>query len=247
MATDDRDAEIDDLIDNLDRDYRFRSGAPTAQRPGSSKTREYEKEQDFAKLVRLWISERTCPDILPYDEQLMNSLTDRLREQVEFIEMATADPEVASQSKLKLLLVESELERIKFLVRGYVRARLHKIDKYYMYLSTDDSDVRQKLSVAEQRFVVRRATQLKRLYDQRFLSNFKSTPKIQRLDDNSPILQMVDQPDLDDVIFIRVLKDIPGEVVINKEDSIELRKGNIYVLPYITIRKFIAAGEVEFV
>lgn len=170
-----RDAEIDDLINNLDRDYDFHPGGK--DNAGYGRDQADNKQQDLQKLLNLWIAERTCPDILPYDEELISTLTDRLRAQVEFIEMTTTDPEAASQSKLKILLVESELERIKFLIRGYVRARMHKvkiymfvsfcfliflmlivvwqIDKYYLHLSTQDTDTKRKLSDAEQRFVLR--------------------------------------------------------------------------------------------
>lgn len=58
---------------------------------------------------------------------------------------------------------------------------------------------------------------------------------------------MVDTPDLNEFVFVRVLQDVPGEVVLSNDDSVDLQKGNIYVLPYKAIRKFLRVGEVELV
>ncbi|KAK9374586.1 uncharacterized protein V1513DRAFT_415204 [Lipomyces chichibuensis] len=236
--TDARDLEIDDLINNLDKEYY--SAHPIA----NSAYLTTQKSRDLKSLVRLWISERTCPDILPYAHELLDTMLDRVREQVEVIEMNTTSGDASGSAKLKLLFVETEIERVKFLVRGYLRARILKIDKYYMHI-LNNPDTQTRLSQSELRYTKRRGNHLKRYYDLRFLSSLP--PSLQRLDDTTGGLQMVDAPDLDEVVFIRVLHDVPSEVDLGNEDKIELRKGNIYVLPYKVIRRYVDNGDVQLV
>ncbi|KAJ8100936.1 hypothetical protein POJ06DRAFT_84417 [Lipomyces tetrasporus] len=236
--TDERDLEIDDLINNLDNDYY------TAHPTTDSAHVKDQKSRDLNRLVRLWIAERTCPDILPYAHDLLDTIVDRIREQVEFIEVNTVSGDASGSAKLNLLLVETELERVKFLVRGYLRARIHKIEKYYMHV-VSNAGVQARLSQSELRYTKRRANQLKRYYDLRFLSSLP--PSLQRLDDTAGGLQMVDAPDLDEAVFIRVLHDVPGEIDLGNGDKIELRKGNIYVLSYMVVRRHIADGDVQLV
>ncbi|KAK9486641.1 hypothetical protein V1527DRAFT_512090 [Lipomyces starkeyi] len=235
---DQRDLEIDDLINNLDKEYY--SAHPTA----NSSYLATHKSRDLKSLVRLWISERTCPDILPYAHDLLDTMLDRVREQVEVIEVNTTSGDAGGSAKLKLLFVETEIERVKFLVRGYLRARILKIDKYYMHI-LNNLDMQTRLSQSELRYTKRRGNQLKRYYDLRFLSSLP--PSLQRLDDTAGGLQMVDAPDLDKVVFVRVLQDVPGEVDLGNDDKIELRKGNIYVLPYRGIRRYVDNGDVQLV
>lgn len=46
---------------------------------------------------------------------------------MEFIEFNSMDLTQRADIKLKLLIVESDLERVKFLLRGYLRTRLSKV------------------------------------------------------------------------------------------------------------------------
>ncbi|KAK9495588.1 hypothetical protein V1508DRAFT_364081 [Lipomyces doorenjongii] len=235
---DERDLEIDDLINDLDKEHF--SAHPTA----NSSYLTTHKSRDLKSLVRLWISERTCPDILPYAHDLLDTMLDRVREQVEVIEVNTTSGDAGGGAKLKLLFVETEIERVKFLVRGYLRARILKIDNYYMHI-LNNLDMQTRLSQSELRYAKRRGNQLKRYYDLRFLSSLP--PSLQRLDDTAGGLQMVEMPDLNEVVFIRVLHDVPGEVDLGNDDKIELRTGNIYVLPYKVIRRHIDIGDVQLV
>jgi GINS complex subunit 4 len=38
-----------------------------------------------------------------------------------------SDPQTSEEEHFKLMLVQTEMERVKYLVRSYVRTRLHKV------------------------------------------------------------------------------------------------------------------------
>lgn len=72
-----------------------------------------------------------------------------------FIEENTIDMRPEEKDlKLKLLIVESELERVKFLIRGYLRMRLAKIDKYTLYIQQDEGLLK-RLSTEEVQYMQR--------------------------------------------------------------------------------------------
>lgn len=73
---------------------------------------------------------------------------------MEYIEENTLDLPPEKDIKVKLLIVESELERIKFLIRSYLRSRLTKIDKYTLYLKSDQEQL-VKLSEKEVQYMER--------------------------------------------------------------------------------------------
>lgn len=109
--------EIDDLINNLEDDYGESVG----------EDKDNKKARNLQKLTEIWQAERIAPEILQFETELLDQVMERLRSQIEFIEMHTADLATDKHMKLKLLLVETELERVKFLIRGYLRARIHKV------------------------------------------------------------------------------------------------------------------------
>lgn len=72
-----------------------------------------------------------------------------------FIEENTIDMRPEEKDlKLKLLIVESELERVKFLIRGYLRMRLSKIDKYTLYIQQNEGLLK-RLSTEEVQYMQR--------------------------------------------------------------------------------------------
>lgn len=44
-----------------------------------------------------------------------------------------SDPQTSEEEHFKLMLVQTEMERVKFLVRSYVRTRLHKVRSLLPY------------------------------------------------------------------------------------------------------------------
>lgn len=118
------------MIDNLD-DRNSHSGAAAKDRfMGFGDTSGYLFEgaaDDLAALKQAWISERMAPELLHFERALVDRVLERIRKQIEYIEMNSMDLTRGTDTKLKLLLVETDLERIKFIMRGYLRARLAKV------------------------------------------------------------------------------------------------------------------------
>lgn len=99
---------------------------------------------DLQALTRAWVNERTAPELLPYPADLVDRTMERVAKQVRFTSLArfrrlmliialkieaietmnaTADP----SANFRLVIVQTELERFKFLVRSLLRARMAKV------------------------------------------------------------------------------------------------------------------------
>lgn len=80
---------------------------------------------DLQALTRAWINERSSPELLPYPQQLIKRCTDGVERQIETIESMTGamDP----SANFTLVILQTELERFKFLLRSFLRARIAKV------------------------------------------------------------------------------------------------------------------------
>lgn len=111
------DLDIDDILRDFEREVRPKS-AGEAQR----------KQQDLQELTQSWISERMSPELLEYKGELLDRVLQRVRGQIEFIETNSIELQKQEKDiKLQLMVVETELDRVNFLLRSYLRARLSKV------------------------------------------------------------------------------------------------------------------------
>ncbi|KAF8477023.1 hypothetical protein BDZ91DRAFT_688061 [Kalaharituber pfeilii] len=204
--------------------------------------------RDITDLTKSWIAERGAPEILPFQGPLVERVMERIREQIEIVERETGDLE--PQANFRLILIQTELERVKYLVRAYLRARMAKIDKHPLYLLSNPSAL-SNLSPPEQSYLKSHLALLNNHYLASFLRNFPA--QLRRLDDTAGGISMIEEPDLDSAVFCAVVKDVGGEdggaevVIPGTGARFTLRKGDVYVVRYSAVRKFVLEGAVELI
>jgi GINS complex subunit 4 len=89
-----------------------------------------QRTRDTQALTRAWVNERTSPELLPYPASLVERVTDRIKQQVrkdDVLSYAKADRSQCRKSNFTLVILQTELERFKFLVRSFLRARIAKV------------------------------------------------------------------------------------------------------------------------
>lgn len=57
---------------------------------------------------------------------------------------------------------------------------------------------------------------------------------------------MVDTPDLDRAVFFKVVRTV-GRKILLGEDTVRLREGNIYVLRFSAVQKYVESGDVVLI
>lgn len=198
---------------------------------------EPEEISDVHMLMKSWINERCSPDLLPYNN-LVNDLLEQLEVQSEIIE---ANKNENVNAAFQNMLCQQEMDRVKFIIKNYLRTRLHKIEKYanYIYQNPVYYD---RLSEKEIEF----CEQYKELIDAHLLkSSLETAPSfLQKLNEPS----MIVKPVLDEPVFCRVKEDL-GRVQIQgsqgTSDTVDMQKNNIFMLRYKAIESFLEEGKVE--
>ncbi|KAI5788476.1 hypothetical protein EDC01DRAFT_168036 [Geopyxis carbonaria] len=203
--------------------------------------------QDVKDLTRFWIAERNAPDILPYQDAILERLMERVRQQIEMVENETGN--LDPTSNFRLILIQTELERVKYLVRAYLRIRMYKIDKFTLHIiDKEQPHLRALLSPSELRYLRQHLTLLNNHYHTSFLRTFPES--LRRLDDGTvgTSAGMVDRPDEESAVFCRVLRDVPETVKVEGTDAdFDMRKGDIFIVRYSAIKEFMRRGDVELI
>ncbi|OJT05862.1 DNA replication complex GINS protein sld5 [Trametes pubescens] len=184
-----------------DDDFPIREG-----RPGII-PQDLAEETPFQQLIRHWMNERHAPDILPGQEMLLGRLLDHIRKQSNDVELLRADPDSSEEEHFRIMLVQTEVERVKFVIRSYIRTRLHKIEKHARYISSTP-DIHEKLSKAELDHARRYSQLVEYHFNQSVL---QSLPEQQRsMEDNVAFMPpMTAEPDKLRPVFAHALQDCP--------------------------------------
>ncbi len=147
------------------------------------------------------------------------------------------------KTNFALIVIQTELERFKYLVRSYLRARIAKIDRHTLhYLSTDA--LRARLSETELAYATRHQALLHNHYLSSFLASFP--PALQNLNDTAGNVTMIDAPDLESAVFIRLLRDafVEGRGVDN-DDALQGEENDIFILRWSDAKPLVESGNAE--
>ncbi|KAI0484800.1 hypothetical protein GGR56DRAFT_662747 [Xylariaceae sp. FL0804] len=200
--------------------------------------------RDLQALTRAWVAERSSPELLGWPaDGLFERVNDRIKRQIEKVEDMTGDMD--PKTNFALIVIQTELERFKFLVRSYLRARIAKIDKHTLhYLSTPA--LRARLSETERAYATRHQALLHNHYLASFLGSFPAA--LQNLNDTAGNVSMVDAPDLEAAVFVRLLRNtlVEGRGT-DADGAMDGRSGDIVILRWSDAKPLVDTGKAEVV
>lgn len=99
----------------------------------------------------------------------------------------------------------------------------------------------------EQQYLHQHSSLLAAHYNAAFLASFPTS--LQKLDDVSGGISMIDAPDLDSAVFVRVLRDC-GVLEVHGQDATiedELHRGDIWLARWRGVRDRVRAGDIEVI
>ncbi|WVQ95072.1 hypothetical protein IAU59_002165 [Kwoniella sp. CBS 9459] len=197
---------------------------------------------DVRRLGVVWVRERGTPELMPWEGDLMDSVFDKLEQQAKMVNTLRSDPQTSEEEHFKLMLVQTEVERVKYLVRSYVRTRLHKIEKYSHYITLTPS-VHSLLSGAELSHA-QRYTELLHTHFQH--SVLDSLPEwLRGMDDTyGDGLSMVSKPNRNTPVLIYCRKDC-GEITLEGGERAALARGTTHLVKYRLVARWIQLGWAE--
>ncbi|KAF9384161.1 GINS complex subunit [Podila verticillata] len=127
-----------------DDDYHYQDRISASREPEDLFT--HDEPKDLVKrLTQAWINERAAPEILKYESDCVTGLVANCDDQQAVIDELDSGNDA---SIIISILYQTELERIKFVLRSYLRTRISKIERYCQFILKDLSS-RRKLSKGE--------------------------------------------------------------------------------------------------
>ncbi|CAB83179.1 DNA replication complex GINS protein sld5 [Schizosaccharomyces pombe] len=200
-----------------------------------------EVENDYEDLCTQWVNERMAPDLLPFAEEIVSRVLDRIEAQRETLQLAIG---TSSATSYRSVLMQTELERVKFVLRSYMRTRINKIDKYAQYIQSHPN-LLLYLSSPERQYLLRHQQIVHRHYMDSFLREVPA--KMNKLDDKVGNLSMVASPDMDTAVFCVVNESVEENFRVSENEYITLDKGDVLILRYSVISDYLRLGVVSLI
>ncbi|KAI9480388.1 MAG: hypothetical protein EXX96DRAFT_482391 [Benjaminiella poitrasii] len=203
----------------------------------------------IAEMTQAWIDERNAPEILPYEHALVEPLIEAIEAQTEKI---IEDMEDNTGNKFESMIYQTEVERVKYLLKSYLRVRLFKasklkakrniIEKFTLYVLRQPH-LRELLSPQEIDYARRYQEIVERHNHDSFLHQL---PRSQHKQDEVFVdMNMVIEPNLDAPVFCQILDNI-GHVAIDG-DNVLFELNDIYILRYNDIREYLRDRKVKLI
>ncbi|KAJ2049285.1 GINS complex subunit [Coemansia sp. S16] len=193
-------------------------------------------EDDLSLLMRSWVNERSSPEILEYE----GATIENLMELVDFQTQKMATQQAALANILKM-----DVDRVKYLVRSYLRTRLSKIEEHARHY-IKETMYRERLSQNELEYAKGYVELDERHVRRSFLDQLP--PHLRGLEDvTAEGLEMVSKPDLDAAAFCRVRATVGEFQFEPSEAPIVMRRNNIFITRYSIIRNLLEDGKVELI
>jgi len=202
----------------------------------------------YERLKRAWFDEQNAPILLKFKSNLVERFSNLISSREAEIDMAEKEANESGDGTEMLLMsiAREELNRAKYVLRSYLRARIKKLQQfpahYLQKRGEEEEDSNNTASEKEETF----AEGLVEAYDKHaksILSNFPSEYGDALIEfnrgggdgenDEKPEMTMVSRPDEKNaMVFVRMLEDVGEFTFQNGEDGedrvFDLRKGTIY-------------------
>ncbi|KAI9031369.1 hypothetical protein DFJ74DRAFT_655498 [Hyaloraphidium curvatum] len=192
---------------------------------------------DEQRLTQAWINERCAPALLPFQRDVVENLREALE-----LQENRLDSEQSRDVNADVVasLCQEEMERIKFVLRSYLRTRIHKIEAYCKFILGRPSELR-KLSEEEKTYARRYQELLERHFHSTVLSDLPEN--LRQMDDNSQGMSMVSAPDLNAAVFLKVTQNL-GTITDGRTRVEGMKQGGIYIMRYATVQVLLEREQV---
>lgn len=185
-----------------------------------------------------WKNEKLSPELLPNKMEYIECMLEQIKQMEENIEKLRKDD-------IRIEIHRMEIERIRYVITSYLRARIEKIEKFALDLVQQDSEHSMENAYLSQDELKYAKSYLKSV-DKHFKNYLEMLPpNLRTLEDS----KMLIKPDLSTYVFLKSMKDVANVYIKdtsdNKEDEFVLDKGSQHIIPYESIAEFVKTGDVE--
>ncbi|KAG5681773.1 hypothetical protein PVAND_011181 [Polypedilum vanderplanki] len=183
------------------------------------------------KIEIAWINEKSAPDILEYQGELVDLMMGQIVHMEENLQSIPSND-------LRKTVHKMELERIKYIIASYLRCRLQKLEDFTQYMIEEEKKRplnKKRLSEAELKFAEDYHESIETHFHQLALQHLPP-----QQDD---ISKRIIRPNVMGHVFVKVLKPC-GTIVNTKDEEVDLSENSIHLLPYQLIAELLNKGDI---
>lgn len=199
---------------------------------------ELTAQNALQEIENAWLNERFAPEILPHQSDLV----DCMLQQIAHME---ANVGRLDRSDLRALVHRMELDRIKYVITSYLRARLEKIERYTVHILSEEA-----ARGADERYL----TPGELCFAKEYLANTEILFKTVALQHMPPNFQRFEvnkftvKPNMQAYVFLRANRRVTGVVLpgtLNEE--IDFETGSQHIIQYGAVAHLVKSGVVQLI
>ena len=205
----------------------------------------------MTSLVTIWRNEKLSQTLLPYEENIINESTSLIEKKENEINNKKMDKNVK-------YYIEIDIQRIKFIIKDYLRIRLMKIEKYLFFLLKNNKiDIlsQNEIKFAAELMDIKAAYFMQGLKKMNSLANnfFQFTDKTKsRVEKMQTISDaMITKPDDNDYVVVQNISNSTIDINIKdiyadyKGEFLTIYSGEKCLVPYKLIETYLKRKQVK--
>ena len=204
---------------------------------------EHEEEELTAQSALLaieeaWLNEKFAPEILPHQSDLVDCMLQQIAHMEENVRRL-------EKGDIRLMIHRMELDRIKFVISCYLRARLEKIELYAIHILSQEAN-----RSPDECYLT--AAELQ--YAKEFLSGMETlfrTIALQHMPGNFQAFEVnkvTVKPNMNAHVFLRANSRVSGIMLPGSMDEeIDLEPGSQHIIQYSAIADLVKNGTVQLI
>ncbi|XP_076758542.1 DNA replication complex GINS protein SLD5 [Xylocopa sonorina] len=185
-----------------------------------------------------WLNEKFAPEILPHQSDLVDCMLQQITHMEENIKRL-------EKGDLRVMIHRMELDRIKFVISSYLRARLEKIERYTIHILSQEANRSSEecyLTAGELQFAKEFLASIETLFKTIALQHMPGT--FQAFEVN----KLAVKPNMQAYVFLRVNSRVSGIVLPGSMDEeIDLEPGSQHIIPYNVVADLVKSGAVQLI
>ena len=207
----------------------------------------------MTSLVTIWRNEKLSQTLLPYEENIINESTSLIEKKENEINNKKMDKNVK-------YYIEIDIQRIKFIIKDYLRIRLMKIEKYLFFLLKNNKiDIlsQNEIKFAAELMDIKAAYFMQGLKMMNSLANnfFQFTDKTKsRVEKMQTISDaMITKPDDNDYVVVQNISNSTIDINIKdiyadyKGEFLTIYSGEKCLVPYKLIETYLKRKQVKII
>ncbi|XP_031847309.1 DNA replication complex GINS protein SLD5 isoform X1 [Nomia melanderi] len=185
-----------------------------------------------------WLNEKFAPEILPHQSDLVDCMFQQITHMEDNMKRL-------EKGDLRLMVHRMELDRIKFVVSSYLRARLEKIEKYTVHILAQETKRPREecyLTPAELQFAKEFLANIEVLFRKAVLQYMPGP--FQAFEVNKLLVK----PNMHAYVFLRANQKIEGIVLPGSLDQeVNFEPGSQHIIQYSAVANLVKSGAVQLI